>query len=194
MSDPQVHSNKRRLWFALKHDSPIQFARQTIGEVNIPQFSPIGQVINPTKPAMIPISLPKPNTIGIVSPGDKNFVIVIPSYKNSQWCEKNISSALNQNYNNFRIIFTDDNSSDDTFDKVEKIVRNHPKSDKCSIHKNKVRIGALENLYNMIVRCNDEEIVITLDGDDWLAHDNVLATLNRVYSDEIFFSHHWLLL
>src|ERR1700722_7701426 len=32
---------------------------------------------------------------------DKKFVIVIPSYNNNKWCEKNIQSALDQNYTNY---------------------------------------------------------------------------------------------
>lgn len=36
----------------------------------------------------------------------------------------------------------------------------------------------------MIVSCDDDEIILTLDGDDWLAHINVLNKLNDVYCDE----------
>ncbi len=35
----------------------------------------------------------------------------------------------------------------------------------------------------MIHSCEDDEIIITLDGDDWLAHSGVLTKLNQVYSD-----------
>jgi hypothetical protein len=44
--------------------------------------------------------------------------------------------------------------------------------------RNPVRVGALENLYRCIHTCDDQEIVILLDGDDWLAHPRVLQTLN----------------
>jgi hypothetical protein len=49
--------------------------------------------------------------------------------------------------------------------------------------RNPVRVGALENLYRCIHTCDDQEIVILLDGDDWLAHPRVLQTLNAVYAD-----------
>jgi hypothetical protein len=46
----------------------------------------------------------------------------------------------------------------------------------------------LENLYRHIHTCDDQEIVILLDGDDWLAHRRVLQTLNVVYAE----SHCWM--
>lgn len=118
----------------------------------------------------------------IILPENKRFVIVIPSYKNITWCDKNIISCLDQEYSNFRIIFTDDCSPDGTFDKVKEIVDKHPNRDKATLIKNEVRKGAMENLYDMIWSCADDEIIVTVDGDDWLAHTKVLNKLNEVYS------------
>jgi glycosyltransferase involved in cell wall biosynthesis len=117
------------------------------------------------------------------SENNKPFVIVIPSYKNEAWAEKNILSALNQNYDNFRILFTDDCSPDNTFDIVKRTIDNHKNADKCVAIKNQVRKGALENLYNMIYSCSDEEIILTLDGDDWFPNGEVLNKLNAVYQN-----------
>ncbi len=36
----------------------------------------------------------------------------------------------------------------------------------------------------MIYSCDDDEIIVTLDGDDWLAGSEVLNKLNKYYSDE----------
>jgi glycosyltransferase involved in cell wall biosynthesis len=120
---------------------------------------------------------------------NKKFVIVIPSYKNQEWAEKNILSALNQNYSDFRVLFTDDCSPDNTFDVVKKAAENHPNKNKSVIVKNEVRKGALENLYNMIHSCDDDEIILTLDGDDWLASPEVLNILNSHYSDDIWMTY-----
>ena len=114
---------------------------------------------------------------------EKRFVVIIPSYKNETWCEKNIASALNQNYRNYRIIFTDDCSPDGTFAKVSEIVgRSITRARQVSLIRNENRIGALANLYNMIHSCDDDEIVLTLDGDDWFPDDDVLNKLNSAYS------------
>lgn len=200
--------NKRRLWFAVKNTSHIQFSKQNTASqfalqipaeplpptnLNMPSFGTLQkskQVIKETTPSDVlrpTIHIPsvKKNNTTITNTQtstDKKFVIIIPSYNNGKWCEKNITSALNQNYSKFRIIFTDDSSSDDAYTKVSNIVNNSSNKDKCTILRNNVRVGALENLYNMIYSCENDEIIITLDGDDWLAHDRVLSTLNTVYS------------
>lgn len=115
---------------------------------------------------------------------NKRFVIVIPSYKNSAWCEKNIASALSQNYKDYRIIFTDDCSPDDTFTKVSAIVNASTKSSQVTLIKNSTRRGALANLYDMIHSCDDDEIILTLDGDDWFPNGEVLNRLNSIYSSQ----------
>lgn len=174
---------KRRLWFAKKENSIHKFAPITSRkEAQQPiTITPIDGRYQRPNPSNI---IEKKPELNITSTGFKNFVIVIPSYNNSKYCEKNIISSLNQNYNNFRIIFTDDCSKDNTFEIVEKLVNSHKNKDKCTLIKNENRIGALENLYNMIHSCNDEEIILTLDGDDWFPDENVLAKLNNYYSNE----------
>ena len=111
----------------------------------------------------------------------KKIVVIVPSYKNEAWCIKNMSSVLSQNYDNFRVIYMDDCSPDNTFSLVGGLVNKHNASDKVQLIKNEVRLGAMENLYNMIHPCEDDEIVVTLDGDDWFAHHDVLSKIGSVY-------------
>jgi glycosyltransferase involved in cell wall biosynthesis len=115
---------------------------------------------------------------------EKRFVIVIPSYNNKQWCNKNILSVLNQNYSNYKIIYTDDCSSDGTVTEVEKLFFG---KNNCILIKNTERLGAMNNMYNMVHSCDDDEIIIVLDGDDWLANVEVLNRLNKEYNKENIF-------
>ena len=146
------------------------------------------------------------------------MVLVIPSYNNEKWLEKNLHSALHQNYSNYRILYVDDHSTDSTKISVEQYLKdlnidyivldfedtipdinittrafselvNQEQHFFTLIH-NKKRSGALANLYRMIHSCHDQEIIVSLDGDDWLAHDNVLKMLDEIYqSKEIWFTH-----
>ena len=127
--------------------------------------------------------------INITQESNKKFVIVIPSYKNAKWAEKNILSALNQNYENYRIIYTDDCSPDNTFDIVTNVTNSHKNKNKAKLIRNPARCGALENLYNMIHSCDDDEIILTLDGDDWLADNEVLNKLNKVYQEDVWMTY-----
>lgn len=113
----------------------------------------------------------------------KKFVVVIPSYKNAEWYERNLNSVLGQNYENFRVIYVDDSSPDNTGNLVQSYLELHDPQGKVKLIKNEARKGALCNLYEMIHSCEDEEIIVTVDGDDWLAHSFVLQKLNEVYSD-----------
>jgi glycosyltransferase involved in cell wall biosynthesis len=115
--------------------------------------------------------------------GMKPMVILIPSYNNRPWYEQNLESVCVQKYDNFRAIYVDDGSSDQTGPLVEQFLADHAVGHRIQLIRNPVRVGALENLYRCIHTCEDQEIVILLDGDDWLAHRRVLQTLDAVYAD-----------
>lgn len=113
----------------------------------------------------------------------KKIVVVVPSYKNSQWYEKNLASIVAQKYENFRVIYIDDCSPDNTGELVEKYIAKHNIGHKIKLIRNTVRVGAMQNLYDAIHSCEDDEIIVTLDGDDWFAHPEVLTKLDTIYSD-----------
>jgi glycosyltransferase involved in cell wall biosynthesis len=120
-----------------------------------------------------------------VARANKKFVFVVASYKNERWCAWNIRSALNQKYDNYRIIYVDDCSPDKTFEIVQNIVQEEDKAGRVTLIHNETRKGALYNQYHAIHdHCTDDEIVVILDGDDALPHEYVLTYLNKVYSSE----------
>lgn len=114
---------------------------------------------------------------------EKKIVIIIPSYNNAKWCMQTLDSVRNQHYENFQIIYINDNSSDTTAQQVETYIKEHALENKCMLINNIKRVGAFENLYNAIYMCDNDSIVATLDGDDQLAHPYVLKILNSVYQD-----------
>ena len=114
---------------------------------------------------------------------EKPFVIVTASYNNKDWYKRNLDSVLNQNYSNYRIIYIDDKSSDSTGNLVQEYCTQLGKENKIKIIVNKENIGALANIYNAVHSCSKHEIIILLDGDDWLAHNDVLKHLNMIYQD-----------
>jgi glycosyltransferase involved in cell wall biosynthesis len=44
-------------------------------------------------------------------------------------------------------------------------------------------VGALANLYRAIHSCNDDDIIVTVDGDDWLENPHVLQKINTAYQN-----------
>lgn len=115
----------------------------------------------------------------------KDITIVIPSYKNKDWYKRNLNSVLIQNYppKHLNVIYTDDCSPDGTADLVEKFMKEKNPKFNFKLIKNKKRVGAMKNLYDMIHSVDDEHIIITLDADDWFAHQNVLQKINQEYQN-----------
>jgi len=113
----------------------------------------------------------------------KSFVVVIASYNNEIYCEKNLLSVFDQTYKNFRVIYIDDCSTDKTYEKVEKFIKDHRIEDKVTLIHNTERRLKLANLYKAYVSCRNDEIIVCLDGDDWLAHENVLKDVNHFYQN-----------
>lgn len=114
---------------------------------------------------------------------NKPFVIITASYKNAEWYKLNLDSLLNQNYDNYRIIYIDDASPDNTGALVAEYVKECNQEHKITLIRNEERVGALTNIYTAVHMCDPKEIVLLVDGDDWLAHDNVLNRLNQIYQD-----------
>jgi glycosyltransferase involved in cell wall biosynthesis len=113
------------------------------------------------------------------------FKIIIPSYNNIKWCEYNLASILNQTYTNYDVLYIDDASTDDTYEKVVGIIGNLPN---WKIIKNPVnkRRGYNVSPYNPDIIDfidDDEDVLVFIDGDDWLFEEQTLEKLNQYYND-----------
>ncbi len=115
--------------------------------------------------------------------GEKPFVIIVPSYNNSEWVDKNLNSIFSQAYTNYRVIYIDDCSSDNTYELVKNYVEQHNLCDRITIIKNSLRKGAMANHFTAGHMCMDHEVMVHLDGDDWFKHDHVLQKVNQAYAD-----------
>jgi glycosyltransferase involved in cell wall biosynthesis len=119
---------------------------------------------------------------------EKPIVVLITSYNNSEWCDWNLSSVFAQTYTNYRIIYIDDCSTDDTYQLVlEKIKQSQLEQNESTHHiqliRNTENKGVLANVYAATHTCSDEEIIVILDGDDAFAHPEVLARINKAYQN-----------
>lgn len=113
----------------------------------------------------------------------KKFVLVICSYNNATWYKKNLDSAFDQNYPKdcYRIIFIDE-SRDGTAGLVEEYVTARDEWGHVTLIKNETWQSVMHNHYKAAYLCDDDEIIVHLDGDDFLKHDKVLWFLNKVYN------------
>ena len=80
---------------------------------------------------------------------EKPMVVVIPSYQNKRWSSSNIKSVLDQDYNNFRIIYVNDASSDGTGKKVEEVLTRYEKKGKYSFSKSQINNKVGSNIQSV---------------------------------------------
>jgi len=109
---------------------------------------------------------------------NNSFKIIVPFYNASEFIEGCVNSIMTQKYDNFKVIFIDDASTDDSWDKL-------PHGDERVICiKNRVNLTALENIHNATMdHCEPDDIVVLVDGDDKLQSKKVLSYINDFYNE-----------
>ena len=100
------------------------------------------------------------------------MLIVSSMYNVEEWVERTIKSVTAQNYKNYKYILVDDISTDKTVELARALTYNF---EHITILTNTEKKYSLRNIYEGIQALNPspEDIIVTLDGDDWLAKPNV---------------------
>jgi hypothetical protein len=126
---------------------------------------------------------PEPKPPPPADRGPRRFVVVVPSYNNRPWVEECLDSIFAQDHPRFRVSYHDDLSSDGTADLVESYVARRGIGERLSLVRNRSKRFPAGNIWGAAHAADDDEIVVTLDGDDCFAHPGVLAHLDRLYQD-----------
>ncbi len=107
------------------------------------------------------------------------FKVVIPVWNARRWIARSIMSVIFQTYQDWRLVIVDDASTDGT----GRIIERFKLWDRITLIRRGERIGALANIALGIeaLTVNDDEVIVTVDGDDWLADEKVFARLAEVY-------------
>lgn len=113
----------------------------------------------------------------------RSFVVFIYGYNNGAFVEKTLRSVFSQAYDAYRVIYVDDASTDGSFEAASDAIYLGGQMLRVTAVQNEARLGQLANLVRAVETCRDDEIVVVLNGEDWLAHEWVLSTLNRYYAD-----------
>lgn len=113
----------------------------------------------------------------------RRIVVISPFWNAEQYVEQNILSVAQQDYDNYLHILIDDNSDDNSYNIAEQTISNLPieLQQKFKLLKNDQNNGAILNQIKAIEQYVDNnDIVILLDGDDWLVNNN---TIFHYYND-----------
>ena len=125
------------------------------------------------------LNIPQSDTIG-----DLKFKIVVPFFNCEKWIKKCIDSVKKQKYKNFECLLVDDASTDMSVEIVKKEISG---DSRFNLIQNEDKKYALANIVNAIkeFNCKDDDVVILLDGDDWLASSSTLNKLCDSYDDKL---------
>ena len=111
------------------------------------------------------------------------MIIVTTAYNCQDYIEKCIGSLMGQNFTDFKCYITDDLSTDNTVNIVKNMIKG---DDRFILIENKVKMYQPGN-YDQVIRDNhdidDNEIIVEVDGDDWLPDSKTLSRINEVYSN-----------
>jgi glycosyltransferase involved in cell wall biosynthesis len=107
------------------------------------------------------------------------FIVIVPVYNSEKYIDKCLKSILNQTYTNYNLIVVDDGSTDNTAE----IINNQQKLNYINTGTN---YGSPLRSFKTAVdlySTNPEDILVTVDGDDYLYNNKVLEYLNNIYQD-----------
>lgn len=107
---------------------------------------------------------------------DKKYCFIIPFYNVEKWISYTLNSILLQTQNTYRIICIDDGSIDNTVN----IIKSYNLPNLTLIQNNK-NMGQAYSRFRGIQETDNKEILIFLDGDDWLSNENVLDELDKIF-------------
>jgi glycosyltransferase involved in cell wall biosynthesis len=112
------------------------------------------------------------------------MIIVTTLYNGEEYVDKCINSLKEQTHTDFKCYITDDISTDDSVAKTKKLIEG---DDRFILIENKIKHFQPGN-YDQVIRNNpdidDDEVIVEVDGDDWLPDSKTLERIANVYSNK----------
>jgi glycosyltransferase involved in cell wall biosynthesis len=112
------------------------------------------------------------------------MIILTTVYNCQDYIERCLSTIMSQTFKNFKCYITDDLSTDNSVKLIEEFIKN---DDRFILVKNKTKLfqpGNYDNILRNFENIDDNDVVVEIDGDDWLPDSKVLERINNVYSDD----------
>lgn len=110
------------------------------------------------------------------------MIKVVSCFWNAEnYIEKCINSVKNQLHKNFKMYLVDDVSTDNTVKIIKKLIEG---DDRFILIENKEKKYKLKNMDDLLMDellFKDDDVIVELDGDDWLYDDKVLGFINNKY-------------
>lgn len=113
----------------------------------------------------------------------KSFVFILYTYNQKDWIQRSLSSILEQDYDEYRIIIVDDGSTDGSLNLASAFLQENNQESKATFIQKKRKEGELTCLYQAISNLPDQEIVIPFNAKDFLSYEGALREMNLAFQD-----------
>ena len=110
------------------------------------------------------------------------IVVAVTLYNSQDIIEKCLSTIIGQTYNNFICYIIDDLSTDNSASVAEDFIKDDERFKVIRNTEKRYQGGNYDLICREMSDVNDEDIVIEVDGDDWLAHGKVFEQVLTTYS------------
>ena len=110
------------------------------------------------------------------------FVFLTPAYNCKPYIKKTLFSMFAQSYDNWRAVIIDDVSTDGTGEYVRALADQCGFGQRIDIVRREIKYGEVRNTVTETANFDDDEVVVRLDGGDWLTENDCLAILDQAYS------------
>jgi glycosyltransferase involved in cell wall biosynthesis len=111
------------------------------------------------------------------------FKVVVPSFNSAKWLEKCLTSLEEQDFSDFDACIVDDASTDEGQKDI--ILKFCQRNNWKHVFHEKNQ-GVLPSIIDGItcLKPDDNDVILLLDGDDWLYDEEVIEKIHYIYSDE----------
>lgn len=113
---------------------------------------------------------------------EKPFIFLLYSNDSLKTCEQNISSILEQKYENYRIVLMETGNVQCCSNIIKTMIAKENKGHLLTTLTFEEKIPTIECFQKALDSLKDDEIVVQLECNDWLANNLVLDRLNQIYS------------
>jgi glycosyltransferase involved in cell wall biosynthesis len=112
------------------------------------------------------------------------MIIVTTLYNAENYIERCLGSLMSQRFKDFKCYITDDLSTDNSVKIVKKTIQDDDRFILIENQRKMYQPGNYDQVIRNNVNIDDNEIIVEVDGDDWLPDPNTLTRINDVYSDQ----------
>lgn len=112
------------------------------------------------------------------------IIVVTTLYNAEKYIERCLFSILTQTYENFVCYITDDLSTDKSLELVKKFIKTDKRFILIENTEKKYQPGNYDQIIRNNSKIDDNDIIVEIDGDDWLPDSKVLERVYKLYSNK----------